>query len=149
MAGMRYWINTISRDHVLLGVKGGFTQSDHGSAVRLKNIGKGDFIVFYSPRAAFLAGEPLQAFTAIGRVTDDEPYQFEMSEDFRPWRRRVKFLNAREVSIAPLIPDLTFIKDKRRWGYPFRRGLFEVGRDDFALIALAMGVKLPKNPSPS
>ncbi|MEP7083354.1 MAG: hypothetical protein ABI854_01355 [Betaproteobacteria bacterium] len=41
---MRYWINTVSLDHVLLGVEGGFTQADHGRATRLAKIEKGDVI---------------------------------------------------------------------------------------------------------
>lgn len=142
---MRYWINTVSRDHVLLGVKGGFTQADHGRNTRLKKIEKGDLLVFYSPRTQFRGGEPLQEFTAVGRVTDDEPFQVEMNPDFHPWRRRVKFLKSQEAPIAPLIPDLGFIKDKRHWGYPFRRGFFEVSRSDFEQIALAMRVRLPKH----
>jgi hypothetical protein len=48
---MRYWINTVSRDHVQTGVEGGFTQADHGKRTRLKRLERGDRIVFYSPRA--------------------------------------------------------------------------------------------------
>ncbi len=139
---MRYWINTISRSHVRIGVKGGFTQADHGKNTRLKRLEKGDLIVFYSPRTEFRGGEPLQAFTAIGRITDEEPYQVEMKPDFHPWRRRVAFFKCREASIRPLIEELGFIRDKKRWGYPFRRGLFEIERMDFERIAEAMKVKL-------
>ena len=142
---MRCWINTVSRDHVLLGIKGGFTQADHGRATRLAKLDKGDFLVFYSPRTEFAAGKPLQAFTAIGRITDEAPYQVEMRAGFHPWRRELKISKGRETPILPLIPGLSFIVDKQRWGYPFRRGLFEVKRSDFEQIAVAMGVKLPKD----
>lgn len=142
--GVRYWINTVSREHVRLGVRGGFTQADHGRATRLRRIAKGDFIAFYSPRTEFRGGEPLQAFTAIGRVTDEEPYQVEMRPGFRPWRRKMKFWKSRPGPIAPLIEELEFLLDKRRWGYPFRRGLFEVARGDFQKIAQSMGARLPK-----
>ncbi len=141
---MSYWINTVSREHVRLGVQGGFTQADHGRATRLRRIAKGDFIAFYSPRTEFRGGDRLQAFTAIGRVTDDTPYQVEMRPGFQPWRRNMKFSRSRESPIAPLIEDLEFIADKRQWGYPFRRGLFEIGRPDFETIAQSMGVRLPK-----
>jgi hypothetical protein len=98
--------------------------------------------VFYSPRSEFRGGEPLQAFTAIGRIADDTPYQFEMSPTFHPWRRAVAFSASREAPIQPLIPDLTFIENKQHWGFPFRRGLFRVERADFAQIAAAMEVVL-------
>lgn len=142
---MRYWINTVSRDHVLLGVEGGFTQADHGRATRLARIDKGDFIAFYSPRTEYPAGAPWQAFTAIGRITDSVPYQIEMRPGFRPWRRKMKFLKGRDAPIHPLIAGLEFIVDKKRWGFPFRRGLFEVSPGDFEQIASAMHVKLPEH----
>lgn len=135
---MRYWVNTISREHVQRGVAGGFTQADHGKNTRLKRLAKGDRIVFYSPRTEFGGGEPLQAFTAIGEIIDDEPYQAVMTPDFHPWRRRVAFSPCQEAPIEPLIERLTFIPNKTRWGFPFRRGLFEVSEADFALIARAM-----------
>jgi hypothetical protein len=34
-AAMRYWINTVSLEHVERGVEGGFTQADHGKNTRL------------------------------------------------------------------------------------------------------------------
>jgi hypothetical protein len=137
---MRYWINTVSRDHVQAGLNGGFTQADHGRDTRLKRLRKGDLIVFYSPRTAFHRGEPLMAFTAIGRIADEELYQVEMKSDFHPWRRRVEFFKCHEADIRPLIAALSFIRNKQKWGFPFRRGLFEVPKPDFELIARAMGV---------
>jgi EVE domain-containing protein len=135
---VRYWINTVSREHVLAGVKGGFTQAGHGRQTRLKQLEKGDLIVFYSPRTELQGGETLQTFTAIGRVADDQPFQEEMSPSFQPWRRRVEFFDCREAPIQPLVVRLAFVKDKRHWGFPFRRGLFEINRTDFTYIAEAM-----------
>lgn len=139
---MRYWINTVSRTHVQVGVDGGFTQADHGKRTRLQRLEKGDLIAFYSPRTEFRGGEPPQAFTAIGRVADEEPYQVEMRAGFHPWRRRVAFFESQASPIRPLIEALSFIKNKKKWGYAFRRGMFEVERTDFERIAEVMKVKL-------
>ncbi len=84
---MTYWINTVSADHVQRGVAGGFTQANHGKPDMLRKMSRDDWVIFYSPKTAFENGEPLQAFTAIGRVIDDEPYQAQMSPKFHPWRR--------------------------------------------------------------
>lgn len=135
-----FWVNTVSLEHVLLGVEGGFTQADHGRSTRLARLRRGDGLVFYSPRTAMRGGEPLQEFTALGRVTDADPYQVEISPDFRPWRRNVDFVGVTPTPARPLVSDLDFIVDPKRWGYPFRRGLFEIGRSDFLRIAHAMGV---------
>lgn len=134
----RYWINTVSRSHVERGVAGGFTQANHGRSTNLKRLARGDMIVFYSPRTEYPAGATLQHFTAIGCVIDDEPYQVEMTPAFHPWRRRVDFIECREVPIRDLIDSLEFIVNKRSWGVVFRRGLFEIGPADFHRISKAM-----------
>jgi len=135
---MTYWINTVSADHVQRGVTGGFTQANHGKPHMLRKMAKDDWIVFYSPKTAFEGGEPLQAFTAIGRITDDEPYQVEMAPGFSPWRRDVEFRPCVTTSIHPLLSRLEFIADPQRWGYTFRFGVFRIGEPDFQLIRSAM-----------
>ena len=139
---VNYWVSTVSRDHVQVAVAGGFTQADHGKNTRLKHLNKGDWLVFYSPKTHFKDGEPLQAFTALGEITDTEPYQVEMTGDFHPWRRQMSFKQGDETSIHPLLDDLSFIKDKKKWGFPFRRGLFEIDKADFEVIAKAMNIKV-------
>lgn len=136
----RYWINTVSRDHVRRGVDGGFTQANHGRPENLRRLARGDLLVFYSPRTSHPDGAPLRRFTALGRVADDAPYQVEVSPTFRPWRRAVQFLACEEAPIEGLVAELAFIPDPKRWGFPFRRGLFEIGADDFRRIAEAMTV---------
>ena len=135
---MTHWINTVSADHVQRGVAGGFTQANHGKPHMLRRMAADDWIVFYSPKTALTGGTPLQAFTAIGRVTDDEPYQVEMAPDFRPWRRNVQFLPAVTTPIRPLLGRLQFISDPQRWGYKFRFGVFRIDEPDFLLIRSAM-----------
>jgi EVE domain len=137
---VKCWVSTISRDHVQRGVEGGFTQAGHGKASGLRRLGVGDWLAFYSPKTSLRAGEPLQAFTAIGRVADDELYQVEMAPGFVPWRRNIEFLPCVEAPIRPLIDGLTFIKNKQRWGYVFRFGLFEIPCRDFEVIKRAMAV---------
>lgn len=139
----RCWVNTVSLDHVRRGVAGGFTQADHGARSRLTRLQPGDGLVFYSPRTAFHDGAPLQQFTALGVVAGDEPYQVEMTADFRPWRVAVDFLPSEPTDARPLVGRLSFVTDPGRWGLPFRRGLFEVPRSDFVTIAAAMGVRWP------
>ena len=134
-----YWVNTVARDHVMGGVDGGFTQAEHGRDVHLKRLQKGDYLVFYSPKTSYRHGEPVQAFTALGRVTDDASYQVEMTPDFHPWRRRVTYFDVAPAPVRPLIVRLSFIKNKQHWGFPFHRGLFRIPREDFLRIAGAMG----------
>ncbi len=135
---MKYWINTISKDHVMRGLEGGFTQAGHGKSSGLKRLKAGDHIVFYSPKTTYQDGKPLQAFTAIGQIKDQELYQVEMAPGFVPWRRNVDFHKCTETTIRPLIDELSFIKDKTRWGFMFRFGLFQIPEEDFKKIQKLM-----------
>src|SRR5258708_4877545 len=96
---MKYWINVISKEHVLRGVKEGITQSGHGKLAPLKKMKKGDQIIFYSPKMSLDGTEKLQKFTALGEVADDEIYQYKMSPTFKPFRRKVIFKEVKEISI--------------------------------------------------
>ncbi len=138
---MRYWINTVSRDHVRRGMEGQFTQANHGQPAGLRNVARGDYIAFYSPRTEFTGGEPLQSFTAMAVVTDEKAYREAVLPDFQPWRRRVEYLPATDAPIRPLIDALEFIRNKKSWGFTFRRGFFEINEADFHRIAQAMGVE--------
>ena len=138
-----YWIGVVSRSHVQAGVAGGFAQVGHGKERPLRRLRPGHWLVYYSPRTALDGGTPLQAFTAIGRVTDDRVYTHRMADDFVPFRRDVAYVPCREAPIAPLLDRLSFIRDKQRWGYPFRAGLIAIPAEDFAIIATAMGVAVP------
>jgi hypothetical protein len=104
----------------------------------LRKMARGDWLAFYSPRTVYPDGEPLQAFTAIGQVVDDEPYQVEMADGVSPWRRNVDFLSCTEAPIKPLIEHLGFIEDKKRWGYKFRFGVFRIDDHDLDVIRSAM-----------
>ncbi len=136
----RYWIGVACKKHVLKGVAGGFAQVCHGKAGPLNRMQEDDWLIYYSPTIEFGVKEPCQSFTAIGKIKSGDPYPFAMSEEFVPWRRDVSFVKAREVSIQTLLDRLSFIPNKQRWGFPFRRGCFEISQNDFLIIAQAMKV---------
>ena len=131
---VKYWIAVVSKDHVQNGMEMQIMQVCHGKKTPLKRIHKGDYIVFYSPKENRKAKTPFQKFTAIAQATDDEIYQVKMFENFEPFRRKVDFLDCQETAIRPLIEELDFIQNKKRWGYPFRYGLLEISEKDFNLL---------------
>jgi len=99
---------------------------------------KDDKVLFYSSKISMDGTEKLQAFTAVGKVKDDELFQYDMGNGFIPFRRRIEFMKCNEASILPLIDKLNFIKDKKHWGYPFRFGFLEIDGKDFKLISKLM-----------
>ncbi|MEW6562217.1 MAG: EVE domain-containing protein [Pseudomonadota bacterium] len=143
---MRYWIGVASKEHVHCGVAGGFSQLCHGKAQPLKRMAVGDWLIYYSPKTRFGEPEPCQQFTAIGRVTGETVYPFEMAPGFIPFRRDIAFLAAHDAPIRPLISRLAFIRNKAQWGYAFRYGHLEIPRADFEAIARAMLGNIPDVP---
>ncbi len=139
---MKYWINTVSRDHVVLGKEGSFVQAGHGKKQPLQKLSAGDLILFYSPRTAMEEGDLLQRFTAIAQVADDAIYAVELPKDFCPHRRNAQYFRCEETEIKPLLPQLSFIKNKTSWGFLFRFGLFEIPQTDFEYIVQEMKAKL-------
>lgn len=135
---MRFWIGVASREHVKIGEAGGFCQLCHGKEGPLRRMKRGDYIVYYSSKKHLGDREAYRQFTAIGEIADDTVYRFEMFEGFVPFRRNVAFWPSLEVPVQPLIGELSFISDKRRWGYPFRYGHLEISKEDFLLIAERM-----------
>ena len=96
----------------------------------------GDLLVYYSPRLT-LGGAPLRAFTAVGRVVDDQLWQAHVG-GFRPWRRRVEYdTGATSVPVADVRGDLDLCRDPL-WGYQLRRGLLQLSHDDAAVLLEAM-----------
>jgi len=134
----RYWIVVVSKDHAIRGMAGGFMQACHGKSAPLRRMSKNDWVIFYSPKNAMNGDEKCQAFTAIGQAADTDIYQVEMSRNFIPFRRNVKFYHCQQISILPLIEKLEFITNKKSWGFQLRLGFFEIKENDFNLIASSM-----------
>ena len=148
MSENRHWIIIASKDRVDHAVAGGFAQLNRGEAAPLERMRAGDGLVFYSPRTAYPDGEPLQAFTAIGRIRTGTVYQATLPADPRPFRTDVDYLTSQPAPIKPLIPQLSFIRSKAHWGAAFRSGTRRVPEADFARIAAAMGCSLERVAAP-
>jgi len=139
----KYWIGVVSLNHVQKGVEEGFGQLCHGKERPLKRMQKGDWIIYYSPKKSLDSNEPVRAFTAIGRVKDERIYEFQMAENFIPFRRDIDFYkDAKAVPIKRILDYLEFVEDKSKYGYKFRFGHFEISKKDFLLIAHEMGLPL-------
>ncbi|MEO6001465.1 MAG: EVE domain-containing protein [Chitinophagaceae bacterium] len=134
----KYFLICATKDHVMKGVEAGFAQAGHGRKELMSKPSKGDWIVYYSSKDKFENGKPIQKFTAIGKITDDKPYQPDSHSTFKPYRRNVKFKESEETDIRPLLDDLGFIKNKKRWGFYLISGFREISKDDFDVIKNAM-----------
>ena len=131
---MKYWINTISKDHVMVGKESGFVQAGHGKKAPVEKLQADDYMVFYSPKTSLQNGKPVQAFTAVAKIKERDVYQVAVNKNFKPYRKDAEYESCQELPIKPLIEQLEFITNKKHWGFKFRLGLFEINRHDFELI---------------
>lgn len=144
---MRYWVGVASHEHVRAAVAGGFCQFSHGKAAPLHRLTAGDRVVYYSPREGMRRGTSVQAFTAVGEVLAGAPEPVDQDEGFQPSRRRVRYFQASAAPIAPLLPKLSFTRERSSWGYAFRRGFFQIEGADYHLIEGAMNTYQEKTGS--
>lgn len=141
MKRRKFWIAVASYNHVKVGIEGGFAQVCHGKKTPLLRLSENDVIFYYSPTIEMGSKAKYQHFSAIGRVLDDNVYSYRMSDSFEPFRRNVSFhTNIKHASIHPLIPQLEFIVDPKRYGSKFRYGLFEISHHDALVIWNALKI---------
>jgi hypothetical protein len=138
----RAWLGVVSADHTQRAVEGGFIQLNHGKRYGVARLRAGDGFAIYSPTERYRDKQPLRAFTALGVVADEAPYQAEpMSMGARgtiePWRRRIEFLPVRRVTLRDVDLKLT---QGPNWGYQLRRGLVPLSPDDFEALREVMSI---------
>jgi hypothetical protein len=132
------WIAVISADHAAAAAAGGFFACSHGDGRAAARPANGDRFTYYATRERYGAGDPVQAFVALGRILDDAPSPRAIA-GFEAQVRRAAYEAVGRAPVRPLIPRLGFLRDKgRHWGMAFRRGLFTVAPEDFATIEVAL-----------
>lgn len=132
----KYWINVIPKERVVKAVEEGIMQSQ-GDEAHLSRLQKDDWIIFYSPREDTTGTTKLQAFTAIGQIADDTIYWIEIM-GVKVFRRKVNYLKSKETSLLALIQKLSFIRNKKHWGFIFKLNLIQILEEDFQIIAKEM-----------
>jgi hypothetical protein len=130
------WLGIASAEHVRRGVELGIAQIGHGRRAGLVRMLLGDLLVHYPPRET-LGGSPLQGFTAIGRIADEEVWQEDEGE-FRPLRRRVDYdMSVQPVALEVVREDLDLTSGPH-WGHRLRRGPVELTTSDAGTLSAAM-----------
>lgn len=135
----QYWIAVVAQDRAERARAGAYAELNQGRPGVLERVRAGDGFVFYSPRTFDPKGEPLQAFTALGEVTDGYLYRVEHEDGSSAFRVAVDYRPSIPAPIKPLLDQLSFIHSKQYWGACFRFGALRIPAGDFSLIAAAMG----------
>ena len=141
MAVPTCWIGVAAASHVRVERQQGFVMFAHGKHSAVKQLRPGDVFAYYSPTETLGGKDAVRRFTAIGIIAPGEPEPSSvMGGSIEAWQRRATYLDAQEVDIYLLLPQLTFVTDPSHWGMYFRKSLFKTSAADFSHIADAMGV---------
>lgn len=128
---IRYWVGPVSQDHVQRAVREEFAQVCHGKESQLARMSEGDFLLYYSPKTSRNGTKKLQAFTAAGKMLDDDIFTHFENENFQPARRKVFYCQ-------PVRPcPIEFVREHPEWksyATQLRYGLFEVSRDFYMYV---------------
>lgn len=140
------WMGIACADHARAGRDGGFAQLGHGKHTAVKSLKRGDWIVYYSPKEKLGEGDAVMAFTTIGQVTSEEPYQVTQAKGFEPFRVDVKYAQgATTAPISPLLEALELTKGRgSNWGIVMRRSKSKLSPNDMRIIAAAMGLDIDR-----
>ncbi len=135
----KFWIGVVARDHAMIAQEQGVCAFSHGKESAVSRLSAGDKFIFYCPKTGINEGAIVQAFCALGTVTDDIPFQRKWAHtEFTAWVRNADYAKVSQVPTKPMLEDLSFVTNPRYWGMAFRRGLFEISADDFNLISKQM-----------
>ncbi|ALS00356.1 hypothetical protein ATZ33_02865 [Enterococcus silesiacus] len=132
---MNYWIGVASKDHVALGVAGGFCQLCHGKSAPLNKMKAGDWLIYYAPKQSLKIKEPCQEFIALGQVLPGETYSFEMAPGFVPFRKNIDFL--KKIQPVPLQAVAQF-RLWQEYRSRLRFGHFQIPEELFDFIVSGM-----------
>ncbi|MCP3660390.1 MAG: EVE domain-containing protein [Bacteroidetes bacterium] len=130
----KYWMATVSKEHVLHGIELGIAQACHGKKYPLQRMKKGDGIIFYSPKDKMQSSNKLQEFTGIGIIKNDKIYQVDLGA-FKPFRTQVDFFKDFRTLKISLLPI-----ERKKWFTKIRFGHFEINQIDFLYIANLMNI---------
>lgn len=137
-----FWLGVAAAAHVRQGVEGGFAQLGHGKHLAVKSLEKGDLLAYYAPRETLEGGAAVQAFTAVGEVISNAPYQVHLPSGFAPWRVDICYFECTPAPIRPLLDDLELTRSRgSKWGMAVRGSKSRLSAADMALICAAMGAK--------
>lgn len=134
---MRHWVAVISREHASIAAGSGFLQVCHGKAAPLRQTGAGDEVFIYCPRTEMGKGALLRTVEYHCVFRDDVIYQVEQFPGFRPFRKDVTFSKNLCAVVLKNVAGLQFSSNSG-WGMLTRRGFFEIGLSDAALLRTAM-----------
>ena len=129
----RFFLLTASKDHLDNGKQMSYIQQKHAN--RIEKIRAGDFVVLYAGKAEYGTNKPYQKIVSVCQAIDDQYTKLPKTDGSGFYfRKNMTYLPFEEKEIRTLIPKLSFVTNKTRWGFYFMSGFKEISQSDFDKI---------------
>ena len=140
------WIVTISEDNLQDTLKHNLIGLPERRRNLLKRVRLGDTVVFYVGKKRAGYGGPrasVSQFGPVAEVTGEEffseaPIWGSRGGDVFPSRLPISLVSEGRVNAADIIPHLSFVRDKGKWGLYFLTGVRELSEEDYKTLLAAI-----------
>lgn len=140
------WIVTISQDNLQETLKHNQIGLPERRRDLLKRVRPGDTVVFYIGRKREGYSGPRSSISQFGpvvKVTSEEffsdvPIWRSRSGKLFPSRLSISLLSEGRVNAADVIPHLSFVRNKDRWGLYLLTGIRAISEEDYKTLLTAM-----------
>ncbi|MEO1920147.1 MAG: EVE domain-containing protein [Paracoccaceae bacterium] len=133
----KYWAGAVGAKHAVIGRKRVLCAFSHGKLQAISKLMPGDRFAYYAPPEGYSEGEVVQAFVATGTVSEGAPFETDF-DGYTASARAARYNLETRASVRPFLESLVFVSNPKNWGMAFRRSLFEISAEDFALVDSAM-----------
>jgi predicted RNA-binding protein len=140
------WIVTISQDNLQETLKHNQIGLPERRRNLLKKVRSGDTVVFYIGKKREGYGGPrsgVHQFGPIAKVNSEEFFSDVPSWKSRsgkpfPSRLSISVMSEGRVNAAKVIPHLSFIQNKDKWGLYFLTGIRAISEEDYKTLITAI-----------
>lgn len=142
----KFWIVTISEDNLKIATLHNLIGLPSRRKHYIQLMAEGDTIVFYisKKRAGYYDRKGIVSnFGPVAKVVGlpfyDETRIWESrSGEAYPWRRKISIVLNKQINARSIIKELSFVRNKSRWGLYFIKGANRITEEDYKLIFNAL-----------
>lgn len=140
------WIVTVSEDNLEGTLKHKLIGLPETRRSSVKGIRTGDTIVFYIGKKRAGYGGPKTSVSQFGHVAEvtgeyyvgNERIWMSRSKEVFLCRVPITVISEGRVGAAEVIPQLDFVRDKRKWGLHFLTGIRRISERDYETLLAAI-----------
>ena len=138
---MNFWLCCVTQDNLNVALEAGVIGFKEHVGKNLARAGIGDKLIFYVSREQFSSNIPVRKCFGIAVIKESLYISSKRlwPNGLFPYRINIEVLSRNSARVETLIPNLSFIKNKKNWGSAFFPSVRQISPIDFELISRSMG----------